>query len=86
MTHSIFTRGQITAAVPGRAPATLDAHVVRWQRAGWIRQVKRGLYVRGSAAGPCDGTQLDFIALAAHMALDAAVAYHTVLERACTSI
>jgi len=80
-THSLFTREEMRAALAGRSPATLDAHLARWRRQGRIVRVKNGLYLRsdleGAAAHPAAP---DFIALAARMAPDAAAAYHTALE------
>lgn len=80
-THSVFTREELRAALAGRADATLDAHLARWQRQGRIERVKNGLYLRrepDTGARP-DGAP-DFIAIAARMASDAAAAYHTALE------
>ena len=79
--HCLFTREELTAALPGRATTTLDSHLARWRRQGRIVRVKQGLYLRqepaesGVAAPPPD-----FVALAARMAPDAAAAYHTALE------
>ena len=79
--HRLFTREELAAALPGRATATLDAHLVRWQRQGRIVRVKQGLYLRQEPAGSGGPAPLpDFVALAARMAPDAAAAYHTALE------
>ncbi len=79
--HSLFTREELTAALEGRRPATLDAHLARWRRQGRIDRVKNGLYVRRDPEGVAGRPSLpDFIALASRMAPDAAVAYHTALE------
>ena len=56
--HSIFTREELAAALEGRRPATLDAHLARWLRQGRIERVKNGLYVRRdpenfAARAPC---------------------------------
>ena len=74
-THPVFTRDEFVRRLPGRAPATISSHLKRWQRQGRVRQVKRGLYVR---LGPND--MVDYVTLAARMAPDAALAYHTALE------
>ncbi|MFV2066469.1 MAG: type IV toxin-antitoxin system AbiEi family antitoxin domain-containing protein [Pirellulales bacterium] len=79
--HSLFTREELRAALAGRNPATLDAHLARWRQQGRIVRVKNGLYLRRGPEGA--GAHLaapDFIALAARMAPDAAAAYHTALE------
>jgi predicted transcriptional regulator of viral defense system len=78
--HSLFTREELTAALPGRSPATIDAHLTRWRRQGRIVRVKSGLFVRQDADGHAAQARPDFIALAARMAPDAAAAYHTALE------
>lgn len=79
--HCLFTREELTAALPGRATATLDAHLARWQRQGRIARVKQGLYLRQEPAGSgAPAASPDFVALAARMAPDAAAAYHTALE------
>ena len=44
--HSLFTRQELGAALAGRSPATLDAHLARWQRQERIVRVKNGLYLR----------------------------------------
>jgi predicted transcriptional regulator of viral defense system len=78
--HSLFTREELMAALPGRSPATVDAHLTRWRRQGSIARVKNGVYVRQSRE-PWGGPALpDFVALAARMAPDAAAAFHTALE------
>ncbi len=80
-TTPLFTRDELIAALPGRAPATVDAHLARWVRQGRLLRVKSGLYV-GRPPGstePWEPTP-DYIALAARMAPDAAAAYHTALE------
>ena len=79
--HSLFTREELAAALEGRRPATLDAHLARWQRQGRIERVKNGLFVRRDPENVAAGSLLpDFVALASRMAADAAVAYHTALE------
>jgi predicted transcriptional regulator of viral defense system len=79
--HSLFTREELAAALEGRRPATLDAHLARWQRQGRIERVKNGLYVRRDPERAAERSPLpDLVALAARMAADAAVAYHTALE------
>ena len=79
--HNLFTRGELAAALKGRRPATLDAHLARWRRQGRIERVKNGLYVRRDPEGFAARAPLpDFIALASRMAPDAAVAYPTALE------
>ena len=79
--HSLFTREELSTALPGRTTATLDAHLARWRRQGRIVRVKRGLFVSADPDA-ADGPPLapDFVALAARMAPDAAAAYHTALE------
>ena len=80
-THGLFTRADLSAALPGRSPATLDAHLARWRRQGRIVRVKNGLYLRRDPeqASAFPATP-DFISVAARMAPDAAAAYHTALE------
>lgn len=79
--HRLFTRDELVTALPGRASATLDAHLARWRRQGRIVRVKQGLYLRQEAAETgVLSPPPDFIALAARMAPDAAAAYHTALE------
>ena len=79
--HSLFTREELSSALAGRKPATVNAHLARWQRLGRVVRVKNGLYVRRdperTGANP---STPDFIALAARTAPDAACAYHTALE------
>lgn len=80
-THPLFTRGDLIAALPGRAPATVDAHLARWVRQGRLLRVKNGLYVgRQPESTAIWEPTPDYIALAARMAPDAAAAYHTALE------
>ncbi len=79
--HSLFTRKELSSALAGRSPATLDAHLARWRRQGRIVRVKNGLYLRRDPEGASTlPAAPDFIALAARMAPDAAAAYHTALE------
>jgi predicted transcriptional regulator of viral defense system len=78
--HGIFTREELSIALTGRSPATLDAHLARWRRQGRILRVKNGLYVRQDPEAAGGGRAPDFIALAARMAPDGAAAYHTALE------
>jgi len=79
--HSLFTRQELSAALAGRSPATLSAHLARWRRQGRIVRVKNGLYLRCDPEGASTPSMSpDFIALAARMAPDAAAAYHTALE------
>ena len=78
--HNLFTREELGAALEGRRPATLDAHLARWRRQGRIERVKNGVYVRNDPEGVAAPRLPDFIALASRMAPDAAVAYHTALE------
>lgn len=78
-THSLFTRAELTAALRGRAPATVAQHLARWRRQGRIVRVKQGVFVRRDKPGALNAPP-DFIALASRMAPDAAVAYHTALE------
>lgn len=79
--HSLFTRQELSVALAGRSPATLGAHLARWQRQGRIVRVKNGLYLRRDPDGASTFPAApDFIALAARMAPDAAAAYHTALE------
>ncbi len=79
--HDLFTRAELVAALPGRAPATLDAHLARWRRQGRIVRVKQGLFVRRDPVESGAPVLLpDFVALAARMAPDGAAAYHTALE------
>jgi len=80
-THGLFTREEMSLALPGRATATLDAHLARWRGQGRLVQVKRGLYLRRDPIAPdLPAPPPDFLALAARMAPDAAVAFHTALE------
>ena len=78
--HNLFTRDELGSALAGRSPATLDAHLARWQRQERIVRVKNGLYMRRDPVGSSTPPAPDFIALAARMAPDAAAAYHTALE------
>ena len=79
-THTLFTREEFSQALGERgrkrAPSTLSSHLSRWQRQGRIVRVKRGLYLRRE---PTDEA-VDYLTLAAKMAPDAALAYHTALE------
>lgn len=72
--HSLFTRAELAAALPGRSPGTINAHLTRWRGQGRIVRVKNELYVRQDTPAP------DFVALASRMAPDAAVSHHTALE------
>ena len=78
-THTLFTREEFSQALgerrPERAPSTLSSHLSRWQRQGRITRVKRGLYLRREP-----NEAIDYLALAARMASDAQLAYHTALE------
>jgi len=76
VSHRVFTRGELLAVLEGRAAATVDRTLTRWRHQGRIEPVKRGLFVR---LGPGEGPP-DYPALAARMAPDAAVAFHTALE------
>ncbi len=79
--HGLFTREEMSVALPGRAAATLDAHLARWRRQGRLVRVKRGLYLRRDPMGlGLPAPPPDFIAVAARMAPDAAAAFHTALE------
>ena len=79
--HSLFTREELSEALVGRRPSTIDAHLARWRSQGRIVRVKNGVYVRSEAGGPSQLSSLpDFVALASRMAPDAAAAYHTALE------
>lgn len=79
--HSLFTREELSTALAGRSPATLNAHLARWRRQGRIVRVKNGLFLRRDPEGMSTlPVAPDFIALAARMAPDAAAAYHTALE------
>ena len=79
--HSLFTREELSTALAGRSPATLNAHLDRWRRQGRTVRVKNGLFLRRDSAGASTlSAAPDFIALAARMAPDAAAAYHTALE------
>jgi len=79
--HSLFTRKELAAALRGRRPATIDAHLARWRRQGRVLRVKNGVYVRSDAGGASQPSPPpDLVALAARMAPDAAAAYHTALE------
>ncbi len=80
--HPMFTREEFAERLRarGRAEATVDAHLARWLRRGQITRVKRGVFVRLNEPRGLNGPLPDFIALAARMATDAAVAYHTALE------
>lgn len=79
--HELFSREELAAALlaRGRAPATVNSHLVRWVRQGRIARVKRGVFVRLDGDDVA-GTPVDLVALASRMAPDAAVAYHTALE------
>lgn len=81
-THPLFTREEFVASLRagGAAPATVDSHLTRWRRQGRIWVVKRGLFVRAPAATGAGKRATDPLALAARMAPDAALAYHTALE------
>jgi predicted transcriptional regulator of viral defense system len=79
--HSLFTREELIAALEGRRPATIDAHLSRWRRQGRIVRVKNGVYVRNGTGEALQPSPVpDFVALASRMAADAAAAYHTALE------
>lgn len=78
--HPVFTRAEFERALGERgprSPRTVTSHLVRWQREGRIRKLKAGLYV--GAAAPGLGSP-DPYAVAARMAPDAELAYHTALE------
>ncbi|MCP4594430.1 MAG: transcriptional regulator [bacterium] len=79
-THSLFTRTEFAASLPGRAASTVASHLARWCRQGRIAKVKRGLFVRTSSSSTTSELPPDLIAIASRMAPDAAVAYHTALE------
>ncbi|MBI5710727.1 MAG: transcriptional regulator [Candidatus Eisenbacteria bacterium] len=81
-THRVFTRAELAAAldVPGRrSPGTLDSHLTRWGGDGRVRRLRRGLYVR-LAADRRTAEPVDPYALAARLAPDAVLGYHTALE------
>lgn len=82
-THPLFTRAEFADALRqrgGRSPDTVTSHLVRWQSQKRVEQVKRGVYVRTDGRGGERQTAADYLALAARMAPDAALAYHTALE------
>ncbi len=75
--HPVFTRDEFGRALierGPRSPLTVSSHLVRWQREGRVVRVKPGLFVRSASA------EFDAYALAARMAPDAELAYHTALE------
>ena len=78
-THSVFTREELRAALPGRKEATVASHLSRWRRMGRIERVRGGVYVRADGGGPHGALPLDSMAVASRMAPDAALAYHTAL-------
>lgn len=81
-THELFTRDELATVLRerGRAEATVDSHLARWMHQGRIERVKQGVFIRLETPEGVPERSPDFIALAARMAPDAAVAYHTALE------
>jgi len=81
--HRVFTREELAAALRQRgssSPATVSSHLARWQRQGRIFKVKQGLYWRVDSGHPPHAQAPDYLVLAAKMAPDATLAYHTALE------
>ncbi len=82
-TRRVFTRAELAAVLRSRgstAPATVSSHLARWQRQGRLQRVKQGLYLKVET-GQTPGAQApDYLVLAAKMAPDAALSYHTALE------
>lgn len=77
--HSLFTRAELAASLPGRSAGTINTHLARWRKQGRIVRVKNELYVRKDPASDRPAPP-DFIALASRMAPDAAASHHTALE------
>lgn len=78
--HPVFTREEFALALGERgprSPRTVSSHLVRWQREGRVERVKPGLFVGRPSGGR---SAPDAYALAARMAPDAELAYHTALE------
>jgi predicted transcriptional regulator of viral defense system len=82
-THRLFTRedlSQILAERGSRSPGTVSSHLTRWRRQGRILKVKEGLYVRLGSDPASSMQALDLLVVAARLAPDGALAYHTALE------
>lgn len=82
-THLVFTRAEFAAVLRVRGPrssATITSHLQRWQRAGRLARVRRGVFVRLDPARSAARPLVDPQVLAGRLAPDAVLAYHTALE------
>ncbi len=78
--HPVFTRDDLAAQLDlqgGRSPRTVDSLLAYHVRAGHLLRIRRGLYA-ALAAG--NGSAVDPYLVAARLAPDAVLAYHTALE------
>ena len=80
--HPVFSREEFAAALRqrGRTEATIDSHLTRWRRQGRVARVKPGVFLRLDGPDHAQAASADYFALAARMAPDAALGYHTALE------
>lgn len=63
-----------------RADSTLDSHLTRWGGMGRVRQLRRGLYLRVDGVNDGGRSTVDVYSVAAGLASDAVLSYHTALE------
>ncbi len=81
--YPVFTREEFVRFLAGRGASSIEtanAHLRRYQAAGRIARVKRGVYI---AARPGEGatkSPVDFLLVASRLTPDAVLAYHTALE------
>lgn len=76
--HRVFTRQELLAALTasGRNEAAVQSSLEAWLREERVRSVKRGVFVRSGITL----AHVDYLALGARLAPDAALAYQSALE------
>lgn len=82
-THALFTREALARVLRdrgSRSPGTVSSHLARWRRQNRILKVKEGLYVRVDPGAGTAAQGIDLLAVAALLAPDGALGYHTALE------
>ena len=82
-THGLFSRDELAAATRLSSPsaaATLTKHLQTWRRDGRLFAMRRGVYVRLAPEQKPAEVSVDPLDLAARLAPDATLAYHTALE------
>lgn len=81
--HPVFTREELAQGIgKGRAArrSTVDSSLGRYQRAGRIGRVKRGVFFVAGPGETAATSPVDFLLIASRLAPDAVLGYHTALE------